>query len=308
MSNISAAMVKELREKTGAGMLDCKKTLEEAGGDMEKAIDLLREKGLAKAAKKSGRTAADGLVAVLVEGTSGAVVEINAETDFVARNEEFQNFVRESAKLALQNKVADEAALKNVKASSGKPVGETLTDLIARIGENMSLRRATSLAVSNGAVVGYVHNALTDGLGKIGVLVALESSGDAGKLETLGKQIAMHIAAMNPVALTADQVPADLLEREKAIYTEKAKASGKPADIIGKMVEGSVRKYYEEVVLLEQPFVMDGKTKISQVLIEAAKDVGDDVKITGYTRYELGEGIEKEVTNLADEVAAQLAS
>lgn len=301
MANITASMVKELRESTGAGMMDAKKALVENDGDMEKAVDWLRTKGLAKAAKKSGRTAAEGLVAIATGGAKGAVIELNSETDFVARNEEFQSFVNKVAQKALAVDSLEELAAADF---GGKSVADSLTDLIAKIGENMSLRRMQALSVSQGAVVGYVHGALAPGLGKIGVLVALESSAPQDKLEALGKQIAMHVAAANPQFLGASDVSADVLDRERSVLKEQAIASGKPADIAEKMVEGRIRKFYEEICLTEQVFVIDNETKISQVVANAAKDAGADIKLTGFARVQLGEGIEKEDEDFAAEVAA----
>lgn len=303
MAEITASMVKDLREKTGAGMMDAKKALIEVAGDMEAAVDWLRKKGLATAAKKSGRTAAEGLVAVAISGNKAAVLEVNAETDFVARNDQFQGFATKAAELALEAK-GDIAALANAAYEAGKSVQEKLTSLIATIGENMSLRRTQALEVKNGVVVGYVHNAINPGLGKIGVLVALESAGDKAKLEALGKQIAMHVAAANPQFLTSADVTPEAIEREKNVIRDTAKASGKPADIIEKMLEGRMRKFYEEICLLDQVFVMDGETKISKVLENAGKDVGAPVALAGYVRFQLGEGIEKAETDFAAEVAS----
>jgi elongation factor Ts len=305
MAEITASLVKELREKTGAGMMDCKRALGETQGDIEGAVDWLRKKGLAAAAKKAGRIAAEGLVGVATSGTAGAVVEVNSETDFVARNEAFQNFVRQVADLTLAN-----GEIEAVKAAafpgSTRNVAEELTHLVATIGENMNLRRVLRLQVAKGAVVSYVHNALAPGLGKIGVLVALESAGDAGKLAALGKQLAMHVAAANPQFLTIADVDAASLERERDVLREQAKASGKPDAIIDKMVEGRLRKYYEEVVLLEQIFVIDGETRIAKVVEAAAKEAGAPIKIAAFARFALGEGIEKEQADFAAEVAAQL--
>jgi elongation factor Ts len=305
MAEITASLVKELREKTGAGMMDCKRALGETLGDIEGAVDWLRKKGLAAAAKKAGRIAAEGLVGVATQGNAGAVVEVNSETDFVARNEAFQNFVRQVAELALAK-----GDLEAVKAGSfpgtGRTVAEELTHLVATIGENMSLRRVRRLEVGKGVVVSYVHNALVAGLGKIGVLVALESTGDAAKLTALGKQLAMHVAAANPQFLTIADVDAASLDRERDVLREQAKASGKPDAIIDKMVEGRLRKYYEEVVLLEQIFVVDGETRIAKVVDAAAKEAGAPIKITAFARFALGEGIEKEQSDFAAEVAAQL--
>lgn len=304
MAEITASLVKELREKTGAGMMDCKKALNETQGDLEGAVDWLRKKGLAAAAKKSGRVAAEGLVAVATAGTKGAVVEVNAETDFVARNDKFQAFAAKSAELAL----ATGGDVETLKAAAYPGTSHTaqdeLTSLIATVGENMNLRRAVTLSVSAGVVVSYVHSAIAPGLGKIGVLVALESTGDAGKLADLGKQIAMHIAAARPDALDIADVDSSSLERERSVLAEQARASGKPEAIIEKMVEGRVRKYYEEVCLLEQTYVIDGETKLRKVVENAAKDIGAPVKVTGFTRFALGEGIEKAQSDFAAEVAA----
>lgn len=302
MSNITSAMVKELRELSGAGMMDCKKALSEADGNMEAAVDWLRTKGLAAAAKKSGRAASEGLVAIAADGTKGAVVELNAETDFVARNEQFQGFVARLATLALDN--GDSVDSLNAADMDGETVETSLTNLIAKIGENMQLRRVASLSVEKGIVANYVHSALVPGAGKIGVLVALESEGDTEKLAQLGKQIAMHVAAARPEALTIEDVDEEMLERERAVLKEQALASGKPADIVEKMMEGRIRKYYDQVVLLEQTYVIDGETKVSAVIENAAKDVGADVKLVGYARFELGEGVEKEDDDFAAEVAS----
>ncbi len=301
MAEITAALVKELREKTGAGMMDAKAALVENKGDIEASVDWLRKKGLSKAAKKSSRTAAEGLVAFKSEGKTGVLVEINSETDFVARNEEFQNFVRSVADTAL----AKASSLEELTAASlnGKPVSENLTDLIAKIGENMTIRRMAKLTVSDGTVIGYVHNAVAPGLGKIGVLVALESTGDKAKLEDLGKKIAMHVAAAFPQYLSRDDVDPAAVARERAIIADTVKAEGKPAEIVEKMLEGRMRKFYEEVCLLEQTFVIDGETKITALLEKAAKEVGAPVKLVGYSRLQLGEGIEKEETDFAAEVA-----
>src|SRR6266851_282485 len=305
MAEITSSLVKELREKTGAGMMDCKRALGETAGDIEGAGDWLRKKGLAAAAKKAGRVAAEGLVGVATSGNAGAVVEVNSETDFVARNEAFQNFVRQVAELALAK-----GDLESVKEAAfpgtGRNVGEELTHLVATIGENMSLRRVRRLEVGTGVVVSYVHNALVPGLGKIGVLVALESTADGAKLTALGKQLAMHVAAANPQFLTIGDVDAASLDRERDILREQAKASGKPDAIIDKMVEGRLRKYYEEVVLLEQIFVVDGESRVAKVVEASAKDAGAPIKIAGYARFALGEGIDKGSSDFAAEVAAQL--
>lgn len=300
MAEITAAKVKELREKTGAGMMDAKKALTENGGDMDAAVDWLRTKGLAKAAKKSGRTAAEGLVAVVTEGTKGAVVELNSETDFVSRNEEFQSFVREVAQVALNAKDVEALATADL---NGKPVSENLTDLIAKIGENMTLRRTASLDVSKGEVVAYVHGALADGLGKIGVLVALESDASSDALQALGKQLAMHVAAANPQFLDTSSVDPEVAERERNVLIEQAKAEGKPQEIAEKMVEGRMNKFFKEICLTEQVFVIDGETKVADVIVNAAKEAGSEIKLTGYVRVQLGDGIEKEDEDFAAEVA-----
>ena len=304
MAEITAALVKELREKTGAGMMDCKKALNETAGDLEAAVDWLRKKGLAAAAKKAGRVAAEGLVGIAAQGTTGVVVEVNAETDFVARNEQFQGFVASVAQTALASGDDVEAIKKASLADVGKSVEEQLTTLIATIGENMNLRRAKRLSVSAGVVASYIHSAVVPGLGKIGVLVALESTGDAGRLAELGKQIAMHVAAANPQFLNKDLVDTTALDRERNVLTEQAKASGKPDDVIAKMVEGRIRKYYEEVCLLDQVYVMDQESKISKVVENLAKELGTPVALTGFARFALGEGIEKEESDFAAEVAA----
>jgi elongation factor Ts len=306
MADVSAALVKELREKTGAGMMDCKKALNETAGDLEQAVDWLRKKGLAAAAKKAGRVAAEGLVGVVAEGTRGAVVEVNAETDFVARNEQFQDFVRKVTAIAAAKGADITVLAQQAYPGEGKSVAEKLTQLIATIGENMNLRRATEVKVGQGIVASYVHNATAPGLGKIGVLVGLESTGDKEKLMALGKQLAMHVAAANPQALSIAEVDPKQLERERAILADQARASGKPEEIIAKMVEGRLRKYYEDVVLLEQLYVVDGESRVKQVLDQAAKTVGAPVKLTGFVRMALGEGIEREQKDFAAEVAAQL--
>lgn len=298
MAQITAALVKQLREITGAGMMDAKKALEENNGDIEAANDWLRKKGIAKAAKKSSRSASDGLVAIAVEGNKGAVIELNSETDFVARNEEFQGFVKKVAQAALGVSSLDE--LKAAKLDGGKSVEESLTDLIAKIGENMTLRRFQSISVPKGAVIAYMHSELAPNLGKIGVLIGLETEGDAAALQGVGKQIAMHVAAANPESLDQASVDPAKLQRERDIFSEQARASGKPEDIIAKMVEGRIRKYFEEVCLLEQIFVIDQERKISKVVADAAKQAGKDVKLTGFVRLQLGEGVaQAEEENLA---------
>ncbi len=302
MAQITASMVKELRDKTGAGMMDAKKALEENEGDIEQAIDWLRKKGMAKAAKKSGRTAAEGLVAIAIDGTKGAVIELNSETDFVARNEEFQKFVEKIAKAAIGEDSLE--SLKTKELEAGKSVEESLTDLIAKIGENMTLRRLETLEVSNGAIAGYMHGEQAPNLGKIGVLVALESEADEAALAGLGKQIAMHVAAANPEFLDQSTVDADKLNREKEVLSEQARASGKPEEIIEKMVEGRIRKYYEEVCLKDQIFVIDQERKVAKVVEDTAKDAGKPIELKGFLRVQLGEGIEKEEEDFASEVAA----
>ncbi len=297
MANITAALVKELREKTGAGMMDCKKALSETDGDLEGAVDWLRKKGLAAAAKKSGRVAAEGLVGVATALNRGAIVEVNSETDFVARNEAFQDFVATVAKLALE--VGDD--LDALKAAAfpgtGRTVADELTHLIATVGENMTIRRVRVLSVGHGVVASYMHQALKPGLGKIGVLVAVEGSSELSALELLGRQVGMHVAATQPSALDVSAVDPAALEREKAVLTEQARASGKGEDIIEKMVVGRIRKYYEEVVLLEQVWVHDGESRVKAV----AKKAG--ANITGFVRFAIGEGIEKDSGDFAAEVA-----
>jgi elongation factor Ts len=303
MAEITAAAVKELRERSGAGMMDCKKALAENNGDLEAAVDWLRTKGLAAAAKKSSRTAAEGLVGIAVAGTKGVAVEVNSQTDFVAKNEIFQGFVREVTALALETG-DDVDALKGARMPQGGTVEEVLTSNISTIGENQVLRRACRIEVSKGAVIPYVHNAAAPGLGKIGVLVALESDAGVDVLEPLGKQVAMHVAAAFPLALDENGLDQDVLERERQIATEKASESGKPAEIIAKMVEGSVKKFAKENALLSQPIVMDGKTPVADVVAKAAKDAGTAIVLKDYVRFQLGEGIEKEESDFAAEVAA----
>jgi elongation factor Ts len=303
MAEITAAAVKDLRERSGAGMMDCKKALTENGGDMEAAIDWLRTKGLATAAKKSGRTAAEGLVGVAVAGKKGAAVEVNSETDFVAKNDQFQDFVRTVSQLALETG-DDIDALANAAYPGGGTVAEKLTSNIATIGENQQLRRAKVVSVNEGAVVSYVHNAAGAGVGKIGVLVALEGSAPVDQIEALGKQLAMHIAAASPLALHEEGLDEALVERERAIAMEKAAASGKPQNIIEKMVEGAIAKFRKENALSSQLFVMDNKTPIKDVIAAAAKQAGGSIALTDYVRFQLGEGIEKQTSDFAAEVAA----
>ena len=306
MAEITASLVKELREKTGAGMMDCKKALGEVQGDIEKAVDWLRTKGLSAAAKKAGRVAAEGLVGVAASGTRGAVMEVNAETDFVGRNDQFQKFVATVTKIALEQGGDMAKVTTAAYPGTGRDVQGELTHLIATIGENMSLRRAATLSVSDGVVVAYPHTAVAPDLGKIGVLVALESAGDKAKLGALAKQLAMHVAATNPQSLTVADLDQAAIERERGVLAEKAGLAGKTADIVAKMVEGGLRKFHQEVVLLEQAFVMDGKTKVSKVVEEAAKQVGAPVRLVGFLRFALGEGIERKSEDFAAEVAAQL--
>jgi elongation factor Ts len=303
MAEITAASVKELRERTGAGMMDCKKALAENAGEMEASVDWLRAKGLAAAAKKAGRTAAEGLVGVAVAGTRGAVVEVNSETDFVAKNEQFQGFVRDVSQLALTTG-GDVDALKGAAYPSGGTVEEKLTENIAMIGENQSLRRTALLDVSEGVVVSYVHNAAAANMGKIGVLVALESSAPAEALNELGKKLAQHIAAANPLALNAEGLDPALIERERGIAMEKASDSGKPANIVEKMVEGGLAKFRKENALLSQLIVHDGKTPIADVIAQAGKDAGAPITLKAFERFQLGEGIAKAESDFAAEVAA----
>ena len=300
MANITAGMVKDLRDKTGAGMMDCKNALNETAGDMEAAIDWLRKKGISKAAKKAGRAAAEGLVGVATGNGAGALVEVNAETDFVARNEEFKGFVKSAAAIALKEG-GDLQKLLGA-AHGGATVESTLTALVAKIGENMSVRRTIALSVNPGVVAAYVHNAASPELGKIGVLVALKSTADAEKLSALAKQIAMHVAAAAPLAITPEHLSKDVVERERNVQTEIARQSGKAEAVIEKMMEGRMRKFYEETVLLSQTFVIDGETQISKVLEKAAKELGAPITVEGFVRFQVGEGIEKAESDFADEV------
>lgn len=304
MAEVTAATVKDLRDRTGAGMMDCKKALAETAGDIEAAVDWLRTKGLAAAAKKAGRVAAEGLVGVATKGTRGALVEVNSETDFVAKNEQFQEFVGNVTQVALDGSMTDVEALKAAAYPAGGTVDEVLTHNIATIGENQSLRRAALVEVKEGAVVSYIHNAAAPNMGKIGVLVALESSASADALQALGKQLAMHVAAAYPLALTGDDLDAELIARERAIAEEKAAESGKPADIVAKMVDGAMAKFRKENALLSQPFVMDGKTPVAEVVAAAGRDAGAAITLTGFVRMQLGEGIEKKESDFAAEVAA----
>jgi elongation factor Ts len=300
--------VKELRESTGAGMMDCKKALTETDGDVDAAVDWLRKKGLSAAAKKSGRVAAEGLIGVATEGGRGAMVEVNAETDFVARNDSFQDFAGKIT--GLIKEVGDD--LEAVKGAdfpgTGRNVADELTHQIATIGENMNIRRAVVLEVEPGVVAAYVHNQIAPGLGKIGVLVALQSEGDPEKLSELGRQLAMHIAAAQPQSVSTDDLDQSAIDREREVLADQARASGKPEEIIEKMVQGRLRKFYEEVVLLEQTWVIDGESKVGDVLAQAGKDLGAEVAVVGFERFNLGEGIEKEEGDLASEVAATLGN
>lgn len=304
MAQITAALVKELREKTGAGMMDCKKALAENDADVEASVDWLRTKGLAAAAKKSGRVAAEGLVGVAVDGTVAAIVEINAETDFVARNETFQGFVKAAAHIALKTGNDIEALKSAPYPGENRTVQEQLTHLIATIGENMSIRRVQSMNVENGVISSYIHNSLTAGLGKIGVLVGLESAGDTAQLDAFGKQLAMHVAAAKPQSVTRDDMDAEIVARERAIFAEQARESGKPAEIVEKMVEGRIRKFYEEACLVDQTFVIDGDSKVSAAVEAAGKEANGAISIKGFTLFVLGDGIEKEEEDFAAEVAA----
>ncbi|MEY4966735.1 MAG: hypothetical protein RL274_2318 [Pseudomonadota bacterium] len=301
MANITAGMVKDLRDKTGAGMMDCKNALTETDGDMEAAIDWLRKKGISKAAKKAGRAAAEGLVGVAVDANTGVLLEVNAETDFVARNEEFKTFVKDASQLALQQGGDLEKLLAHPMGSS--TVQQTLTEMVAKIGENMSVRRAAALSVDPGVVAAYVHNPSSPELGKIGVLVGLKSIADKDKLSALAKQLAMHVAAASPLALTQAHMSKDVVDREYAIQKDLAMQSGKPEAVVEKMMEGRMRKYYEETVLLQQTFVIDGETQIAKLIEKASKDLGALVEIEGFVRFQVGEGIEKVESDFADEVA-----
>jgi elongation factor Ts len=302
MANITATMVKDLRDKTGAGMMDCKSALTESNGVMDQAIDWLRKKGLSTAAKKAGRVAAEGLVGVALGTGTGALVEVNAETDFVARNDQFKDFVKSAAQLGLEAD-GDVEKLLNKKMGNDT-VDATLKELVAKIGENMSVRRATALSVNPGVVASYVHNASGPELGKIGVLVALKSSGNADKLMALGKQIAMHIAAANPLALTSAHLSKEVIEHERSIQADIARQSGKPENVIEKMLEGRMRKFYEESVLMNQVFVIDGETPVAKVVEKVSKEIGAPIEVEGFVRYQVGEGIEKVTTDFADEVKA----
>jgi elongation factor Ts len=303
MAEITTTLVKDLRARTGAGMMDCKKALTETRGDLEAAVDWLRTKGLAAAAKKAGRVAAEGLIGVAVAGNTGAMAEVNSETDFVARNEQFQNLAAAVARIALGAEGDVERTAKAAVPGTGRTVAEEIVHAVATIGENISLRRVAQVAVAQGVVASYVHGAVRPGLGRIGVLVGIESAGNSEVLEAVGKQLAMHIAAANPLAVTAEALDPAVVERERAIHMEQAKASGKPAQIVEKMVTGRLRKFFEEVVLLDQTFVIDGETRVSKVLEEASKRAGAPVRVSGFVRFALGEGIEKPTDDFAQEVA-----
>ena len=300
---VTANQVKELREMTGVGMMDCKKALEETGGDMEAAIDWLRTRGLAKAAKKAGRIAAEGLVGVSTDGTRAAIVEVNSETDFVARNEQFQSIVGNVAKLAIEAAGNVEKLAEMPFPGTGRSVAAELTDAIAKIGENMNLRRSAVVEVKDGVIGSYVHNTVKPGMGKLGVIVGIESKGDKAVLAGLGKQLAMHIANTNPASVSSDDIDPAIVAKEREIYTEQAKETGKPAEVIAKMVEGRVRKFFEESTLLAQTFVIDGESKVRDIVEKAAKEAGSPIKITQFVRYALGEGIEKQENDFAAEVA-----
>jgi elongation factor Ts len=306
MAKITAQMVKELRERTGAGMMDCKAALEETGGDMEQAVDLLRKKGLAKAAKKAGRIAAEGLIGLAVEGTKGVVVEVNSETDFVARNDLFQGLVKMIANVALAVG-ADVEKIKDAKVG-GITIAEAIADTIAKIGENMTLRRASSLSVGTGVIGSYTHNSVEEGLGKIGVLVALESAAKADDLKRLGRMLAMHVAASNPQAIDPSGLDPDVVRREKEVLADKYKAQGKPANVIDKIVESGLKTFYKEVCLLDQPFIHEPDKSVSQAVKEAEGKVGGPIKVTGFVRYALGEGIDRPDNDFGGEVAALVKS
>jgi elongation factor Ts len=304
MAAITAAAVKELRETTGAGMMDCKAALVETDGDMQAAIDYLRTKGLARAAKKASRVAAEGLVGTVADGTQAAMIELNSETDFVARNEQFQALVAGVANTALSTDGSLESVQQATLDDGGKSVEDSIKDAVATIGENMNLRRVAKLSVSEGVVASYVHSAVAPNLGKIGVLVALESSGDKAALEGIGRQVAMHVAATSPLSLSVEDMDPAVVERERNVFSEQARESGKPENIIEKMVEGRIRKFFEESVLLNQAFVMNPDVTVAQAIKDAEGDAGAPIKMTGFALFKLGEGIEKEESDFAAEVAA----
>jgi elongation factor Ts len=303
MANITAQMVKDLREMTGAGMMDCKAALGETSGNVDAAVDWLRKKGLSKAAKKADRVAAEGLIGIAVKGTKGDVVELNSETDFVARNDLFQGLVRMAADVAL-DVGPDVETIKAAKIASGKTMAETISDTVAKIGENMTLRRAAELKVGKGAIGSYIHNSVSEGLGKMGVLVALESTGSTDELLSLGRMVAMHVAASNPQAIDASGLDPAAVAREKDVLAEKFRQQGKPANVIDKIVESGLKTYFKEVCLLEQPYVHDDKKSVAQAVKEAEGKVGAPIKVTGFVRFKLGEGVTKQDNDFAAEVAA----
>jgi elongation factor Ts len=306
MANITAQMVKELRERTGAGMMDCKAALQETDGDIEQAVDLLRKKGLAKAAKKAGRIAAEGLIGLAVEGTKGVLVEVNSETDFVARNDLFQGLVKMIANVAL-TVGTDVEKIKAAKVGT-ITIADAIADTIAKIGENMTLRRASPLSVGTGVIANYVHNSVEEGLGKIGVLVALESTGKADELKRFGRMVAMHVAASNPQAVDASGLAADVVRREKEVLADKYKAQGKPANVVDKIVESGLKTFYKEVCLLDQAYIHEPDKSVSQAIKEAEGKVGGPIKVTGFVRYALGEGIDRPESDFGGEVAALVKS
>ena len=306
MANITAQMVKELRERTGAGMMDCKAALQETNGDMEQAVDLLRKKGLAKAAKKAGRVAAEGLIGLAVEGPKGVLVEVNSETDFVARNDLFQGLVKMIANVALT--VGTD--MEKIKAAKVGPItiADAIADTIAKIGENMTLRRASQLSVGTGVIASYVHNSVEEGLGKIGVLVALESTGKADELKRFGRMVAMHVAASNPQAIDSSGLDAEVVRREKDVLADKYKAQGKPANVVEKIVESGLKTFYKEVCLLDQAYIHEPDKSVSQAIKEAEGKAGGPIKVTGFVRYALGEGIDRPENDFGGEVAALVKS
>ena len=306
MPDIKASLVKELRQQTGAGMMDCKRALTEMSGDMDQSVDWLRRKGLAAAAKKAGRVASEGLVTLLVDGHSGALVEVNAETDFVARNEDFQEFSRKVARLALMCDGNIDHLKRSNYSESGLKVEEELVELVGRIGENMVLRRSGVVSVQEGVVGSYIHNSVKDGMGKIGVVVGLESSGEKDTLLELGRKLAMHICAAKPEAIERDGLDPNALSRERDVLRKQAKDSGKESEIIDKIVDGRLRKYYEEVVLKEQIFLVDGESRVDAIIDAVGKEIGAPIEVSGFLRFELGEGIEKVEEDFATEVAAQI--
>ncbi len=307
MAEITASLVKELREKTGAGMMDCKKALSENDGELEASIDWLRTKGLGAAAKKAGRVASEGLVGLAIDGNRGALIEVNAETDFVARNETFQAFVQTMAGLVLEHGSDLETLGNAAYPGTAHKVTEQLTHMISTIGENMNIRRAAVISVENGCLAGYTHNALASNVGKIGVIVAVKSDGDAEKLGELGRQLAMHVAATKPQSISQADLDPEVVERERAILADQARESGKPEEIIEKMLDGRLRKFFEDVCLVDQTFVIDGETKVAQVVEKAAEEIGSEVTIDGFEIFVLGEGIEKKEEDFAAEVASVAA-